>query len=139
MNKLEFAKGMKKLSTLYLKDMTEDELIVWYEMLKDVDSMVFDKAITTITKESNFFPSVASILEKCEEKNKEQKFDVIERMKADGYFKSSYELEKTYHFLEDGTIPKWLLEDMKRYSYQDQNSLTNTETRRIGVEENAII
>lgn len=154
MNKLEFTKGMKKLSTLYLKDMTEDELIVWYEMLKDVDPIVFDKAITTITKESKFFPSVAGILEKCEEhkvkKSKDYRTTILEKMSEDGYFrKGAYgdlsidqeerNFKKAVQWLSTGLIPKWFIEDMKRYGYQEQNSLANTETKRIGVRENAII
>lgn len=154
MSHAEFTKGMKRLQMFYFKDMTQEELEVWYEMLKEVDFKTFNQAITTITKESKFFPSVASILEKCEEhkatSSKDYRTTILEKMSEDGYFrKGAYgdlsidqeerNFKKAVQWLSTGLIPKWFLEDMKRYGYQEQNSLTNTETRRIGVGENAII
>lgn len=145
MEQSQFSSMMAQLKLAYpyyFKDLKKEEVIALARLYKEnlnFDFSVIESAIKRIIRTHKFMPSIGEIVEECENSSRNRKFDVIERMKADGYFKSSYELEKTYHFLEDGTIPKWLLEDMKRYGYQEQNSLTNTETKRIGVGENAII
>ena len=43
-------------------------------------------------------------------------------MKEKGYFKSINEYEKTINFIKNGTIPKWLKKDIKKY-YEDKTIL----------------
>ena len=48
-----------------------------------------------------------------------------------GYFKDSREIEKTYHFLEEGIVPDWLLEDMKKYGYEDGHNLISADSNKM--------
>ena len=36
MTQLDFISGMKRLSSYYFKELTNDQLVIWYEMFKDV-------------------------------------------------------------------------------------------------------
>ena len=55
----------------------------------------------------------------------------IEKMIKAGYFKDSREIDKTYKFMEEGIIPKWLLEDMKKYGYEDNRILIDTTSTKM--------
>ena len=52
MTQLEFISGMKRLSSYYLKELTNDQLEAWYEMFKEVRIEDFNKAIKLISKEN---------------------------------------------------------------------------------------
>ena len=45
MDNLDFAEGIKVLSSCYHKDISNDDLIIWYEMLQGIEPKVFKKAI----------------------------------------------------------------------------------------------
>lgn len=45
MDNLDFAEGIKVLSSCYHKDISNDDLIIWYEMLQGIEPEVFKKAI----------------------------------------------------------------------------------------------
>ena len=45
MTQLDFISGMKRLSSYYFKELTNDQLVIWYEMFKDVSSDDFNQAI----------------------------------------------------------------------------------------------
>ena len=55
MTKLEFLKGMKKLSNYYLKDMKEDELTTWYETFMSCDVVIFYMAVQSIGIKNKYF------------------------------------------------------------------------------------
>ena len=52
MTQLEFISGMKRLSSYYFKELTNDQLEAWYEMFKEVRVEDFNKAIKLISKEN---------------------------------------------------------------------------------------
>lgn len=120
----------------YFKDMSKEEI---YEMIRtykdslNYNPIIIESAIKEIIKTSKFMPSIGEIIEACEKVCTHQKLDVIEKMKKDNYFKSDWEVEKIYRFIEKGLIPDWLLDDMKRYGFVEERMITNNETKYLEV------
>ena len=48
MTTLEFISGMKRLSSFYFKELTNDQISLWYEMFQDISVDVFNQAIKEI-------------------------------------------------------------------------------------------
>lgn len=126
MTKLEFLKSMKKLTSYFLKDMTEDQLTAWYEMFQDVSYVSLDKAIDNLVKTNKFFPTISEILENCEQQEESINYDILKLMKEDGYFKygvmgelpieqQSRNYDKALMWVGHKTIPEWLARDMESY------------------------
>lgn len=115
MIKSEFLINIKKLSNCYIKDLTEEQILMWYEYFKNTNIKVFEKAVDDIIKESKYFPSIKELLDKCEEKKQSLILKIIDKMKVGGYFKNQKELDKIYKFIDEGIIPSWFREDMKEY------------------------
>ena len=65
MTQLEFISGMKRLSSYYLKELTNDQLEAWYEMFKEVRVEDFHKAIKLISKENEYMPTAQMLNKKC--------------------------------------------------------------------------
>lgn len=116
MKKIEFAEQMKILTMAYSNDYSQQELELWYEYFMDIDYESFKNAIKEIIKTNKFKPSISELLEKCEQSKIKRKFDVLEKMKHDGYFKDGLEYDKAIKWLESGIIPSWFKEDMKKYN-----------------------
>ena len=57
MTTLEFISGMKKLGSFYFKELTNEQISLWYEMFQDVSVDVFNQAIKEISRESKFMPN----------------------------------------------------------------------------------
>lgn len=74
---------------------------------------------------------------KEEEIKKETQYEIIEKMKNQGYFKTTQEYEKAIMFLNTNIIPKWFIEDMKKYQ-QDNLQITNKEIKQIENKDNEI-
>ena len=104
----------------YFKDMSYEaflEMISMYqEMLKDYNENAINKALIKIIKTKKFMPSVSEIIEMCEDEKKNVRNFIIEEMIKDNYFKNEKEIEKVYLWISEGIIPKWLQNDMKKYS-----------------------
>lgn len=125
MDNLDFAEGMKILSSCYHKDINNDDLIIWYEMLQDIEPEVFKKAIIELCKERAYMPTIHDILDKTKTVKNNYYLSILEQMKKDGYFKLgivplSPEQEdrnygKSIRWIERGIIPGFLLEDMQKY------------------------
>ena len=125
MDNLDFTEGMKILSSCYHKDISNDDLIIWYEMLKDVEPEVYRKAIIDLCKERSYMPTIHDILDKTKTTKNNYYLSILEQMKKDGYFKlgveplSSEQEERNYdksiRWIERGIIPGFLLEDMQKY------------------------
>ena len=49
MTTLEFISGMKKLGSFYFKELTNEQISLWYEMFQDVSVDVFNQAIKEIS------------------------------------------------------------------------------------------
>ena len=120
----------------YFKELKKEELAgmisMYQDFLSDYNELTLNSAIKSIISKSKYMPSMNELLEECELCKTTQKNIVIEKMIKAGYFKDSREIEKTYHCLEEGIIPKWLLEDMKKYGYEDGHNLISTNSKMLG-------
>ena len=117
MNIVEFTKAIKMLSIAYSKDFDEDAIKLWYVNFKDISFDIFVNAIKRTIKENKYMPSISELLEKCESSKTQRKFDILNKMKSDGYFKTELEYDKALRWLETGIIPSWFKEDMKKYNH----------------------
>ena len=124
MGKDEFVESMTYLGLAFNKTFTKNELILYYDFLKEYDDEVFTKAVKTIIKKSKFLPKINELIEECEIVKEEIKFNILEIMKNDGYFKDIKEYEKATNFLKSGIIPEWFVNDMNHYR---NSQLTNNE------------
>lgn len=121
----------------YFKELTDEELAgliaMYQEELSCYNELTLVSAVKSIIRKNKFMPTLNELIEECELCKTTQKNIVIEKMIKAGYFKDSREIEKTYHFLEEGIIPNWLLEDMKKYGYEDENILiSNNSAKMLG-------
>lgn len=140
MDKLDFAEGMKILYSCYHKDLNNDDFIIWYEMLKDINPDVFKKTIIEICKEKPFMPTVHDILDKSKNVSNSYYLSIIDKMYDDGYFKKGYQeltdehsnrnYDKAIKWIEKGIIPQFLLDDMNEY-IKSKTQINNKETLRI--------
>ena len=115
MGKDEFIESMTYLGLAFNKTFTKNELILHYDFLKEYDDEVFTKAVKNIIRKSKFLPKINELIEECEIVKEEVKFNILEIMKNDGYFKNIREYEKATNFLKSGIIPKWFANDMNNY------------------------
>ena len=139
MDNLDFTEGMKILSSCYHKDISNDDLIIWYEMLKDVEQEVYRKAIIDLCKERSYMPTIHDILDKTKTTKNNYYLSILEQMKKDGYFKlgveplSSEQEERNYdksiRWIERGIIPGFLLEDMQKYINKSTNKINGNDKK----------
>lgn len=130
MSKEQFLKAMIYLGTAYNKEYDKAFIQIWYEYFKNIDYTLFMKAVKRFVAKSKYPPSIAELLSECIEADKEIRVNIIDKMKADGYFKLSVageqnELEEESDYMKAIAfvtalehIPSWLEEDMKKYGYQ---------------------
>lgn len=116
MDIMEFTKAIKMLSIAYNKDFDEDAIKLWYLNFKDIKIEILINTIKNVIKEKKFMPTIAELLEECEKSKKQKKYEILEQMKKDGYFKDALEYDKAINWLESGVIPSWFKEDMKKYN-----------------------
>ena len=125
MTTLEFISGMKKLGNYYFKELTSEQISLWYEMFQDVSVDVFNQAIKEISRENKFMPNANELFNKCSQLNKNNLLELINFMYDDGYFHRGVErlsdeqarrnLDKTLMWLDKGIILSFLKEDMQEY------------------------
>lgn len=133
MSEQELTKGLTYLGTAYGKQYTKIELEQHYDFLKDYAYETFIAAIKSIIRKSKFLPKITELLEECEKFKEQVKFDVIEFMKRQGYFKDIREYEKATLFMERGIVPDWLQADINKfYKLMKQDTLDHKETLMIG-------
>mgnify|MGYP004694254319 CR=1 FL=1 len=131
MDNLDFAEGMKILSSCYHKDISNDDLIIWYEMLQGIEPEVFKKAIIELCKERAYMPTIHDILDKTKAVKNNNYLSILEQMKNDGYFKLGVEpllpeqedrnYGKSIRWIEREIISEFLLEDMQKYINHSKN------------------
>lgn len=131
MDNLDFAEGMKILSSCYYKGISNDDLIIWYEMLQDIETEVFKKTIIELCKERTYMPTIYDILDITKAVKNKNYLSILEQMKNDGYFKLGVEplspeqedrnYGKSIRWIERGIIPGFLLEDMQKYINKSSN------------------
>lgn len=119
----------------YFKELTMEELAglvsMYQEELSIYNEPTLMNAIKSIIRKNKFMPTLKEILDECELCKTSQKNIVIEKMIKAGYFKDSKEIDKTYKFMEEGIIPNWLLEDMKKYGYEDSHDFISTNSTKM--------
>lgn len=128
MTKEEFTKSITYLGMAYNKEFKQSEVEQYYDFLNQYDYKTFKIAVKSLIKECKFMPSISEIISKCDESKQQRKFDVLEKMEKDGYFKGHTELDKALHWLDSGIIPSWFKEDMKKYNrllLQENQKLLN--------------
>lgn len=128
-----FIARLKIAYPYYFKELTDEEFVgllnMYQEELSNYNEITLSTALKTIIRKNKFMPSLKEILDECEVCKSHKRSLVVERMIKAGYFHDQREIEKTYHFLEEGIIPDWLLADMKKYGYDDDKLLTAREIK----------
>lgn len=125
----EFIKNMTYLGLAYDKQYTQEEIMLYYDFLKEFDDDVIVKAIKEIIKTSKFIPKINELVECCQKIKKEIRFDVLEYMNNVGYFKDATEYQKASLFLEKNVIPYWLQKDIDIYYKQMLNNRLSNSNR----------
>lgn len=126
MTQLEFAQGMTILSVAYqgFKDFNVNQttIEVWYSFFEDVRADVFIAAVKTFIRASTFPPKINELLQYCEDCKGIIQNQTLSLMLQQGYFHEGVDdsqalrnYEKASRWLERGTEPQWLKDDMRKY------------------------
>ena len=139
----EIVMKLKTMYPYYFEKMDEMQIAslckTYQEELSQYNEETLTSAIKEIIRASKYMPSLNEIIEQCEKSRVHQTNKIVDLMWQDGYFKKGAygELDdsqayrnynKTLKFIEEGIIPEWLREDMKKYYNQ---MLTNKEVKLI--------
>lgn len=123
----------------YFRELTDEEfaglISMYQEELSHYSELVLTNAIKSIIKKSKFMPTLKELIDECESIKKYNVSLIVSKMIQDGYFKSPMEIEKTYKFIEEGNIPDWLKEDMKKYGYEENKKLICNKVKMINYED----
>ena len=127
----EAIKGLSFLGLAYGKEYSQLEVQQVYEFIKEYNYETFIKAVKELIRTSKFLPKIADLIETCEKQKEAIKIEVVEYMKNDGYFtqngflddtQASKNYNKTISWLERGTTPEWLKNDINLY-YQKMHNI----------------
>lgn len=105
----------------YFKDMEKESTIMfnqlYYSKLKKYDYIVVSSAINKIIEKSEFMPTIAEILTECDKETRRLYKIKIDKMYANGFFKTDQEYGKALQWLfeDKPIIPNWLLEEINGY------------------------
>ncbi len=117
----------------YFKDLKNEELLgmiaLYQEELAEYNEPTIVSATKSIIRSSKYMPSLNEIIEMCEKVKTHKTNAIIKKMQEEGYFKDTREIEKAYMFIEENNIPRWLVEDMKKYGYEETKSLKYNSTK----------
>ena len=120
----------------YFKDLKSEELIGMISMFQaeliGYNELTISNATKSIIRKNKFMPTLKEIIDECENVRTYKINVIIEKMKKAGYFKDPREIDKTYKFIEEGIIPDWLVEDMKKYGYEEEKSLGYKNLKLLG-------
>lgn len=140
MDKLDFTEGMKILYSCYHKDLSNDDFLIWYEMLKEMKPDIFKQAIIEICKENKYMPTVHDVLEKAENLNKKYLISILNKMYESGYFKkgivelsdeqANRNYDKAVSWIESETIPQFLKDDINEFIVGERK-IINKESLKI--------
>lgn len=110
---------LKVAYSRYFNEMKNEDFVNFTNMLEDMlgnySEEILNKVAKDIIKTKKYMPSISEIIDLCDNCKVYVQNEIVEYMKQDGYFKSPRELEKVYLWLEEGLIPAWFKEDMKKY------------------------
>ena len=127
----EAIKGLNFLGLAYGKEYSQLEVQQVYEFIKEYNYETFIKAVKELIRTSKFIPKIADLIEACDKYKEAIKIEVVEYMKNDGYFtqngflddtQASKNYNKTISWLERGTTPEWLKNDINLY-YQKMHNI----------------
>ena len=114
-----FIAKLKMAFPNYFKDISNEDLLemvaLYQEMLGSYNEATLNEVAKKIITTKKYMPSIAEILEICENTKVYVQNEIVEYMIQEGYFKSPNEIDKIYMWLGEGIIPKWFKEDMKKY------------------------
>lgn len=101
------------------KNYTEEQtlaLIKFYqEQLQEYNYKTVKKSIDILIKNKKYLPTVAEIIETCENNKEVEISKIIMLMMKDNYFKSDEEIFRAQGWINLGVIPEWFKNDMKKY------------------------
>lgn len=127
----------------FFKESTKEEITALSRIYQEHLSCYNEKTLANVAKKiiatKKFMPSISEIIEACEKEKEFMRNEILELMKADGYFKKGDygELDHTQEernytkalmWAERNLLPNWLKEDMKYY-----------QTKILGQKENLMI
>ena len=123
MTQVEFTKGMTLLTVAYPKfEVDQMTMEVWYSFFEDIKAEVFIAAVKSFVRNSKFAPTVTELLKHCEESKMIILNDTLKLIYQQCYFHQGVDdnqayrnYEKANQWLQRGTEPEWLKEDMRRY------------------------
>lgn len=123
MTQVEFMKGMSILSVAYSNfEVDQMTMEVWYSFFEDIRSDVFIAAVKTFIRASTFPPKINELLQYCEDCKGVIQNQTLSLMLQQGYFHEGVDdsqamrnYEKASRWLERGTEPQWLKDDMRKY------------------------
>lgn len=114
-----FIATLKVAYQRYFNEMKNEDFVSFTNMLEDMlgnySEEILNKVAKDIIKTKKFMPSISEIIDLCDNCKVYVQNEIVDYMIQDGYFKAQSELEKVYLWLEEGKIPKWFKEDMKKY------------------------
>lgn len=90
MNKTDFTMAMTFLGTAYNKEITQEQLSVWYEFFKDTSIEDFKDAIGRVIDKEKFMPTIAVI-----------KSELNQRKRLPRWFEMSQEELKDYYKIKE--------------------------------------
>lgn len=122
----EVAKAITMLGIAFKTEYTKEEIDLYYDFLKDYDEKVLKTAIKELIKTNQFVPKISEIIKKCDEVKANQKFEVLEFMRYQGYFQNNEEYEKANKWLRDKIIPEWFKKDLSEYFSKMKSNLLET-------------
>lgn len=115
----KFIATLKFAYPRYFNEMKDEDFVGFTNMLEEMlgnyNEQTLDKVAKEIIKTKKYMPSISEIIELCDDCKVHVQNEIVEYMIKDGYFKSPREIEKVYLWLEEGLIPAWFKEDMKKY------------------------
>lgn len=132
----------------YFKELKTDDLAgiisMYQEFLSGYNELTLNSAIRNIISKSRYMPTLNDLIEECECSKVYRGNEILKRMQADGYFKNGVceldsihairNYEKSLMWIEKGIIPEWLLDDMKKYGYiEDEKILITNNLKKIGL------
>lgn len=114
-----FIAKLKMAFPNYFKDLSNQQMLdliaLYQDMLGNYSEEILNKVVKDIIKTKKYMPSISEIIDLCDNCKVYVQNEIVDYMIQDGYFKAQSELEKVYLWLEEGLIPAWFKEDMKKY------------------------
>lgn len=114
----------------FFKESTKEEITALSRIYQEHLNCYNEKTLANVAKKiiatKKFMPSISELIEACEKEKEFMKNEILELMKADGYFKKGdygeldhIQEERNYTkalmWAEKNLLPNWLKEDMKYY------------------------